>query len=64
MRTNIQYAMGNGREKAWIPSGMAEQLNQHQQMLTPGLLIREKQTPTVKATPVRFSVTSSQHIAN
>lgn len=54
--------MEKGGEGAWIPGGMAEQLNQHQQMLTPGLLIREKQTPIVETTAVRISVTSSQLI--
>lgn len=58
----MEYVVGKGGERAWIPGSTAEQLNQHQQMFTPGLLIWEKQTPIVKATAVRISVTSSQHI--
>lgn len=37
------------RGKAQIPSGMAEQLNQHQQMPIPGLPFSQKQIPICKS---------------
>lgn len=51
--------MGHGGGKAQIPSGMMEQLNQHQQMSTLGYLL-EKNKPLFVKTAVRFFVTSSQ----
>ena len=52
--------MGNGGEKAQIPSGMTEQLNQHQRMSNPDCLFEKNKPLFVKATTVRFSVPSSQ----
>lgn len=52
--------MGHGGGKAQIPSGMMEQLNQHQQMSTLGYLLEKNKPLFVKATAVRFFVTSSQ----
>ena len=60
MRSKIQYTMGHGGEKAQIPSGMMEQLNQHQQMSTLDYLLEKSKSLFVKTTAVRFSVTSSQ----
>lgn len=52
--------MGHGGKKAQIPSGMMEQLNQHQQMSTLDYLLEKSKSLFVKTTAVRFSVTSSQ----
>ena len=60
MRPKIQYAMGHRGEKAQIPSGMMEQLYQHQQMSTLDYLLENNKPLFMKATAVRFSVTSSQ----